>query len=256
MNINLEEAKFAGFDVDGTIIDNFEVEEKGYIFAFKELFGHSLSEDQYSQVKDMKFDEGLPLLFGVLGLDCNLDNELLREFINQRRFFIEQNIDLTKPVLGIRDVLEKLRDQGTHLAVVSNGYSKNIELALQNLGLYQYFGAFYSNDDGPTFERKPSPAGLISVQDELIRQVSDRKLILEGKSLYFGNNKRDGEAVQALNRLRKEQGYNSNMKFVGVDLRDPLRENPDKAIQRLVTKYYIRSFTDILNPGFALTPYL
>jgi phosphoglycolate phosphatase-like HAD superfamily hydrolase len=216
-----------------------------------------LNECEFALIEGVRSRLAIPELFRILEID-EPENfvSLVNIFKTERRRYENRNLHRYTLAEGIKDVLGYLKSKQVIVWLTTNNDLVHIREILKYHNLIDYFDALSGDLKDGNFIRKPDPHGLIVVQGELITKMGDARLVLEGKSLYFGDNDRDGEAVRALNTFRREQGYDSKMEFVGVDLRDPHMQNAADAIKKLKANYYIGNFSHIINSGFALTPFL
>ena len=79
-------------------------------------------------------------------------------------------LDTTRPFAGILPVLDRLRERGERMGVVTNkpaGFSRNL---LDALGLARYFEALVGGDTTP--RRKPDPAPLFAALEQLTANAS------------------------------------------------------------------------------------
>jgi phosphoglycolate phosphatase-like HAD superfamily hydrolase len=259
MSLNFEQLAFVGMDMDGTTFCRRALKRKAFLETFNAIFGsvHNLNEDEFTLVEDMKSKVAIPELFRILELkEPDNFSSLIEAFVVERRRYEDRNLNLFTLAEGVQDFLETLKSNKVMIGLATNNDLRHIREILDYHKLTGYFDAFSGDSKDGRFVPKPHPYSLIEMQNQLIDRVKDYRIILERRSAYLGDNIRDGEAVRGLNLVRKDQGYKSNMEYVGVDLRDPHRKNAAEAIKRLGTRYYTGNFTHILNSGFALTPFL
>ena len=245
LNPDLDQAYF---DADNTVINVRKSEYEAFLYCFKEMFGIELSLAEVSKITEYKIVKSLPILLNKYSITpAQPLEELVKTFLDIRREFIvrPENLCLIKPADGVLELLKNLKYMRVKTAIVTNSKTKKITKMLESVGLLEYFDTIKGNLDDDTFQPKPSPQGLILAQEELAQRSFSRREFMESKSLFFGDNLRDGTAVRTLNKLRQSEGYKHNMKFVGIDLRDTGRTNTEEAISRLQSDYYIGNFTHI-----------
>ncbi|MDQ7081658.1 MAG: HAD hydrolase-like protein [Aquificota bacterium] len=109
------------------------------------------------------------LLERVLGEE-EFREEHVRVF---RRHYLANPVINTRPYEGIPEVLEKLREKGFILAVVTNKMEDLSRQILRILGIEGYFNLVVGGDTYP--EKKPSPLPLINALREMEVPPSRRR---------------------------------------------------------------------------------
>jgi len=79
---------------------------------------------------------------------------------------------------GIRELLESLKERGSHLGIATNAYRGSTEESLTHLDVHHYFDAIACYDDVP--QGKPHPDMLYRVLDELKVDKKDTLFIGDG----------------------------------------------------------------------------
>lgn len=99
---------------------------------------------------------------------------------------------------GVDEVLQKLRERGFILAVLTNNSRKTADTVLQRFGLLDFFDEVVTRDE--VEELKPHPAGISFIKNRYAARVSE--------IYYIGDNWIDGEAARA-----------AGVPFIGFNLR-------------------------------------
>lgn len=202
------------FDLDGTVLDTFELIRINFIETFKNY----LPEYKYTE-NDLKSFFGPGLRDTFKSICCN--EEKAEELIIK---YQELTLDLQKKYLkSFPDsdyVLAKLKDYGFKLAIFSNKIHKAIVSGLEQMNLIQYFDLIIGIDevDYP----KPNPQGIYMVKEFL----NDEKCI------YVGDTKIDIETAINANidavgvsyaLTKKEDLFKAGAKFVASSMKDLLK---------------------------------
>ncbi|NPA32892.1 MAG: HAD-IA family hydrolase [Aquificae bacterium] len=145
------------FDLDGTLIDSAKDIELALRKTLKDV---GLEEYMPERIEDYIGGGVRALLERVLG------DKFREEFVEIfRNHYMENPVLYTKPYDGVPEMLERLKEKGYSLAVVSNKLEELSRKILEKLGLIHFF-EFVAGGD--TFlERKPSPVPIIGTLEIL-----------------------------------------------------------------------------------------
>ncbi|MDW8294840.1 MAG: HAD-IA family hydrolase [Aquificaceae bacterium] len=156
------------FDLDGTLIDSYRD------------IGIHLNRTLKDFGKPQIDIEGVRHLIGGGA------RELLRNFFTDglleealevfRGYYLAEPVIHTRPFKGIQEVLERAKDRGVRLAVVTNKMEELSRLILKELGLMDYFFLLVGGDTYS--EKKPSPLPLLETLKVL--GVSPREALMVG----------------------------------------------------------------------------
>ncbi len=145
------------FDLDGTLIDS--AQDIGLALR-KTLREVGLEEYYPGDIRNYIGGGVKALLQKVLG------EKFREEYVEIfRKFYRENPVQYTRPYEGVPEVLEKLKERGLKLAVVSNKLEELSVEILRRLNLLDFFDFVAGGD---TFEeKKPSPLPLLRTLDLL-----------------------------------------------------------------------------------------
>ncbi|MEX2261811.1 MAG: HAD-IA family hydrolase [Bryobacteraceae bacterium] len=148
------------FDLDGTLIDS----RRDLIQAVNATRVHYRLGPLPSEVIYSYVGNGAPVLIRrVLGPEASYAQvaEALEYFI---RYYRDHALDFTVLYPGVREALDRLRDTGSILAVLTNKPVRISQTIIDGLGIGGYFARVYG---GNSFERKkPDPIGIETLMGE------------------------------------------------------------------------------------------
>lgn len=125
------------FDMDGTLWDSAENVAKSWNLAIEEsgLLEKSLSEEDISGVMGKTMDVIADLLFAEL--DAEKKKELLEACCARENDYLREHGGILYD--KVEETLQKLKQRGCHLYIVSNCQSGYIEAFLDYYGLWELF---------------------------------------------------------------------------------------------------------------------
>ena len=154
------------FDVDGTLLDTTEFILQAFEFVL-ETQNLSRSRDE------IRAQIGKPLV------ECYkaLAPEILyvESLASMHREFQIKNMQLSKPFVGAKEVLQKLKDSGFTLAACTTRSKITSLDTLENAGLKIYFEVIISSED--TKNSKPDPEPLL-VALEKVGGVAENAIMI------------------------------------------------------------------------------
>lgn len=141
------------FDLDGTLLDTYELLERSFHHAVTEVFGHDESMEAYNRTI------GMPLVdqFALYAQDEAERDALVASY---RTYYASIQGAALHEFPGMREALEALRQKGFRLGVVT---SKRHSVAMENLDQLGYtglFGCFVGCDDVSAPKPDPEPVVL------------------------------------------------------------------------------------------------
>jgi phosphoglycolate phosphatase len=148
------------FDLDGTLIDSREDLANAVNATRRHMGMEPISNERvYSYVGN-----GAPVLvrrsLGEQASEADVQRAL--EFFLE--FYREHDLDHTSLYPGVRATLDRLRDAGKRMAVLTNKPVRMSRHILEGLGVARYFFQVYG---GNSFEfKKPHPAGVEALRKE------------------------------------------------------------------------------------------
>jgi len=170
---------FVIFDYDGTLLDSLEITYQSFRKAFSELgygdmglefFRREFSMNHGEMYRKMGVEEGRVKEVEDAWLDC------WEEMRGNIRLFPQ-----TVPAL------EKLRELGVGMGLVSDGRGLRIREDLVRFDIGRFFSVVMTREDA--VERKPSPKSLLAALERTKKDC--------GKCIYVGDRAEDIQAGRA-----------------------------------------------------------
>lgn len=161
--------KIVIFDLDGTLTDTLDsikycadaaIAVCGYAPYEKEDYKYFVGEGAAKLIERCLLGRG----------DKNLQN-FEKVFAAYKEIFAKNCMYKVKPYDGIRELLSSLKERGMKIAVLSNKpHAETIDV-IETLFGKNYFDVIHGQK--PEVERKPSPAGVFCILQELGLSVED-----------------------------------------------------------------------------------
>lgn len=162
------------FDFDGTLVDTTEMIYQGMRHATTSVLGR----DDFTR-EQLLANVGQPLPRQMEVLDAEKAELLLDSY---RAHHEENHDDLIGEFPGIAESLQRLRDAGIRVAVVTSKRRRSVEMALEALpGLDLVVDRFVTLED--TTEHKPDPEPLLKGL-ELVGNVPKEEAVYVGDSPF------------------------------------------------------------------------
>jgi beta-phosphoglucomutase len=132
------------FDMDGVLVDSFEAHRKAFDLVMSRHYGFHVNAEEFisyfgTNPKDIA--RGLLKTHGIPNGDIE---KLTEEKKVAFRQFIKEGV---KVLPGVKALLEKLKQDGTPIAVASTPAKESVLLTLETAGLRQYFNVIVGLDD-------------------------------------------------------------------------------------------------------------
>lgn len=191
--------KYVMFDMDGVLLDS----ERGAFNRFREsLLEIGIREDleellkKYVGIPTRKIAEEI--------LERHKSMVSVDQFLalhHGRGSYYEMCSDL-KPMEGLVDFLEFLKEKGIPMAVVSSTSSRNVLITLDRLNILKYFGAVVCGD--AVKQGKPSPEPYLKAA-EYLQAAPDECLVIEDSKSGVESAVRAGMYVIAYKKASPEQ---------------------------------------------------
>jgi phosphoglycolate phosphatase len=148
------------FDLDGTLVDS-KIDLANSVNATRAYMGMGPLENErvYSYVGN-----GAPVL-----LRRAMGPEMPQEEVDRAlgyflKYYGEHKLDFTRLYPGVREALDRFRDRGLRMAVLTNKPVKASQGIIDGLGVSEHFFRVYG---GNSFERKkPDPIGIERLMEE------------------------------------------------------------------------------------------
>ncbi len=145
------------FDLDGTLIDHFNVIYRCYAHTFRTLGLPELDYDAVKRSVGGSFEVTMKEL-----VDSAVYQDAVRIY---RQHFSEIFLDDVTVLPGVEWLLPALKERGVQLAVFTNKQGPGSRAICDHLGLTQYLDAVFGSHDTPY--RKPDPRFAQHVLTEL-----------------------------------------------------------------------------------------
>lgn len=138
------------FDMDGVLVDNSNIHLESFIIFCKK-HQIEMSAEILAPYFGMGNEEIIPGVFGRTMSEDEI-NELAEE---KEAIYREIFSDRIKPLNGLVQKLEELKERGIKIAVGSSGMEKNVNFVLEKCGIRLFFDAIANGD--MISNAKPNP---------------------------------------------------------------------------------------------------
>ena len=147
-------------DFDGTIADTSEIHNQ----AFKEIFTEYSIEFEYKELAGMSTKDAISKSLNIAKIKINTSiiNKLVLKKQNTARDLIKST-DLLTSIPGSIDFI-KWAKQFFHLSIASSGSRETVKLALDKLGIHEYFKIIVCSED--VQRSKPEPDIFIETMNK------------------------------------------------------------------------------------------
>lgn len=164
------------FDVDGTLVDSVDLHAKCWQEAFAR-FGYQLSFQKIRSQIGKGGDQLIP--YFLKGDDLERYGEELDH--HRSLLFRQDYLDRVKPFPRVRDLFERLRDDGKRIALASSGKEDEIKHYVELCRIGDLIEARTTSDDAE--KSKPHP-DIFAAAMELLGIDSPREAIVVGDSPF------------------------------------------------------------------------
>ena len=169
------------FDLDGTLLDTLGDLAGSVNYALRK---HGLPECSLQEVRSCLGNGIVRLMQGAVknAVQGEAFEEVFQTF---RSHYLEHCLDTTQPYPGILPMMEKLRESGVKIAIVSN----KLHPAVQELNR-RFFADLVTSAVGEseTVRRKPHPDGVLKALEELGSRPEE--------AVYVGDSEVDWETAR------------------------------------------------------------
>jgi pyrophosphatase PpaX len=165
------------FDLDGTVVDSGAMILASFRHATKTVLDRELSDAELLSAV------GTPLREQMNLIDAQRADELVEVY----RAHNEPLHDALEPCVGMLDVLQRLKDEGRRLGIVTAKRRSTVELAFAVLPLADYFDVVVAAEDAA--RHKPDPEPLLLALGRLGARQDD--------AAYVGDSPFDVAAAKA-----------------------------------------------------------
>lgn len=169
------------FDLDGTLLDTLDDLAGSVNYALRK---HGLRECSLQEVRSFLGNGIVRLMQNAVknAVEGVAFEEVFQTF---RSHYLEHCLDTTQPYPGILPMMEKLRESGVKIAIVSN----KLHPAVQELNR-RFFADLVTSAVGEseTVRRKPHPDGVLKALEELGSRPEE--------AVYVGDSEVDWETAR------------------------------------------------------------
>lgn len=149
------------FDVDGTMVDNKDYHERAWFELCKRHGLELTAEDYRTRIHARTNDKIIPDIFGA-DISINAADSIAIEKETIYRDLYRPHV---KPLPGLIQFLNELKDRGIPCAAASNSPAGNVNLVLDELGIRHYFASVITADD--VSHGKPDPEIFLTSAERL-----------------------------------------------------------------------------------------
>lgn len=156
------------FDLDGVVINSYEIQKKAYIGSYEMVYGHK---------NHPPFEEFLT--YSGQGLDCILkEMNLSKSMIEPYRAISNANINEIRIFDGIDSLFIKLKAKNKKLAICTGKDYERTNNILEMLNIRQYFDCVMCADK--LTKSKPDPEGIYTIMNVL--KTTELETVMIGDS--------------------------------------------------------------------------
>ncbi len=159
------------FDVDGTLIDSVDQHARAWSEAFA-AFGHEIAFDRVRSQIGKGGDQLLPVF--LPGAELATTGRRIEE--NRKDIFRSRFFDDLRPFPRVRDLFQRLREDGIRLALASSSKGDEIERYRRLAGVDDLVDEHTTSDDAE--RSKPEPDIFEAALDRLGRPDPGRVLVV------------------------------------------------------------------------------
>ena len=164
------------FDVDGTLIDSVDLHAHAWQDAFRE-FGHEIAFDKLRGQIGKGGDQLLPVFLSKDEVDAT------GEALNKRRseIFKERYLSQIKPFPMVRELLQRIRADGTQIALASSAKADELAAYKKAARIEDLLQAETSTDDAE--KSKPEP-DIFEAAMQRLHGVDPAQVLVIGDTPY------------------------------------------------------------------------
>lgn len=148
------------FDLDGTLIDS-KRDLANAVNAARIHMGLAPIEDE--RVSSYVGNGAPVLMRRAMGPEAS-EEDVQKALDYFLRYYGEHKLDFTRLYPGVKESLDRMRDSGARLAVLTNKPVRVSQAIVDGLGLHDHFFRVYG---GNSFDqKKPDPVGILKLMEE------------------------------------------------------------------------------------------
>ncbi|MEU5314984.1 HAD-IA family hydrolase [Streptomyces sp. NPDC021562] len=191
------------FDLDGVLVDSFEVMRQAFSVAYAEVVG--AGEAPFAEY-NRHLGRYFPDIMRIMGLPAAMEGPFVRE---SRRLASQVQV-----FAGIPELLDSLRRRGVPMAVATGKAGERARSLLTRLGLLDAFEVVIGSDE--VVRPKPAP-DMVRLAVSVLGAPAGRTVMV-------------GDAVTDLHSARGAGVRAAAALWAGVDPEPLLRESPDAVL--------------------------
>ncbi|MCX6621736.1 MAG: HAD-IA family hydrolase [Acidobacteria bacterium] len=162
------------FDLDGTLIDS-KLDLAHAVNAARVHLGLGLIDNE---LVGSYVGNGAPVLMRRALGPAATEEEVQKALDYFLRYYGEHKLDYTRLYPGVLEALDRLREAGPRLAILTNKPVRISQAIVDGLGLHDHFFRVYG---GNSFEqKKPDPVGIYKLMEE--SGIAARQTLMVGDS--------------------------------------------------------------------------
>ena len=123
------------FDLDGTLLDNNSYHLKSWIEYLKKI-GRNISEEEYNA--NINGRTNTDVIKYIYNREMSND-EILKYTLEKEALYRELYKPYIKPIAGLIDFLEILKEKEIPMAIATSGIQPNIDFMFEEVPIRQYF---------------------------------------------------------------------------------------------------------------------
>lgn len=133
--LNQFDTKAVIFDLDGTLLDNNSFHLKSWIEYLKNI-GRNISEEEYN--KNINGRTNKDVIEYIYQRKMS-DEEILKYSLEKEALYRKVYQPFIKPVTGLIEFLEILKNKNIPMAIATSGIQPNIDFMFENVPIKKYF---------------------------------------------------------------------------------------------------------------------
>ncbi|HUZ58484.1 MAG TPA: HAD family phosphatase [Hanamia sp.] len=123
------------FDLDGTLLDNNSFHRKSWVEYLKKM-GREISEEEFN--KNINGRTNKDVVKYIYGKNKS-DEEIIRHTLEKEALYRKIYKPFIKPVNGLINFLEILKNENIPMAIATSGIQPNIDFMFENIPIKKYF---------------------------------------------------------------------------------------------------------------------
>lgn len=213
---------FLIFDIDGTLADTKEVEDKCFTKAFKDTFNIDITNERWENFQDVT-DWGITE--EIINREWNRKPRkdeiqlMISNFVGMLKIERAKDINQFQEVKGARVIFNELRnDNQFKLGIATGAWEASAKMKLETIGI---------DLDGICFSNSNHHKSRESITQDVVNQLKINSKDTPERIIYFGDGEWDLKTCQ-----------NLNIEFIGIDI------NNDGKLKKLGAEAVFRNYLD------------